>query len=86
MIKELKFFFYILIIFIFIFFTTKYYFSNDNKKKSYRSITEFNSKIEKYTSTLPLLKSDTDEIIEYIGSNKNKNKKKYFFWNLLQND
>ena len=86
MIKELKFFLYILVISIFIFFTTKYYFSNDNKKKSYRSINDFTSKIDNYASSLPLLESDTDEIIEFIGSNKNQNKKKYYFWDLLKND
>ncbi len=41
------------------------------------------NKIEKFSSNLKLLKSDTDNIIEYVENKQNKNKKKYYFWNLL---
>jgi hypothetical protein len=86
MFKELKFFFYIVIIFIFVFFTTKYYFSDQNKKKSYRSINNLDNKISEYSKNLPLLKSDTNNIVEYVETAGTDNKKKYNFWKLLIDD
>ena len=75
MIKELKYIFYLLVIFFFIFFTGKYYFSDENKKKSYRSLQSIDNKIDIYAANLKILKSDTENIIEYIENNTNKNKK-----------
>ena len=42
-------------------------------------------KILSYEGRLQKLRSDTDNIIEYVEY-KNKNKKKYSFWELLYND
>jgi hypothetical protein len=86
MLKELKNVFYVIVIFLFIFFTTKYYVSDDNKKKSHRSISGLDKKIIKYTKNVPLLKSDTDNIIEYVENTGTNNKKKYKFWKLLINN
>ena len=86
MIKELKYVFYIIIIFFFIFFVSRYYFSDENKKKSYRSIKLFEKRIIEYTSKLQTLESNTDKIIEYVENTKNKDKKKYKFWELLFDD
>ena len=86
MLKELKYFFYISIIFFFLFFTGRYYISDINKKISYRSINEISKKIDNFSEDLETLKSDTENIIEYVENNKNKNKKKYYFWELLTND
>ena len=86
MLKELKYFFYILIIFIFIFFIGRYYFSDLNKKNIYRSINKMDKNIEKLSKNLHILKSDTKNIIEYVENDKNKEKKKYYFWELLNND
>jgi len=88
MLKELKYFFYISIIFFFLFFTIRYYFSDTNKKISYRSINEISKKIDNFSENLKTLKSDTENIIEYVESNKdeNKNKKKYYFWELFTNN
>ena len=86
MIKELKYVFYITIIFFFIFFVTKYYFSDDYEKKSYRSMSTINEKINNLTKNLITLKNDTKNIIEYVEYQKDKNKKKYHFWKLLNND
>ena len=83
MYKELKNVFYIVVIFIFVFFTLKYYFSDQNKKKSYRSL---NKKINDYAKNLPLIKNDTNNIIEYVENAGTDNKKKYNFWKLLIND
>ena len=86
MLKELKYFFFILIIFIFIFFIGRYYFSDQNKKNIYRSINKMDKNIEKLSENLHILKSDTKYIIEYVENDKNKKKKKYYFWELLNND
>ena len=86
MIKELKYIFYLLTIFLFVFFCVKYYFSDDHIKKSYRSKENIDLKIEKNEKKIVLLKNNTENIIEY-PENSNKKKKKYFFWNLInQND
>ena len=86
MLKELKYFFFILIIFIFIFFIGTYYFSDQNKKNIYRSINKMDQNIVKLSENLHILKSDTDNIIEYIENDKTKEKKKYYFWELLLNN
>ena len=86
MIKELKYFFYLLVIFVFLFFTIKYYFSDLNKKKTFRAINNLSSNIQEYSSNLKVLSNDTDNIIEYVENNLNTEKKKFYFWNLLNND
>ena len=86
MFKELKYLFYLLVIFLFIFLTGKFYFSDQNKKNYYRSINSLNKKINVYSSNLPLLKNDTNDVIEYVENKVSKNKKKYLFWKLLEND
>ena len=86
MFKELKYVFYLLVIFLFIFFISKYYFSDQNKKRSYRSFKSIDQNVEKHLTNLPILKSDTDDIIDYVENNIDQNKKKYSFWELLTND
>ena len=86
MFRELKYLFYLLVIFLFIFFISKYYFSDQNKKKSYRSIKSIDQNIEKYLTNLPILKSDTEDIIDYVENNTDQNKKNYQFWKLLINN
>ena len=83
MIKELKYFLYVITIVFFIFFILNYYFSDENKKNSYRSTKVFDSKIIKYSKTLQNLESDTENIVEYVEKNFNKDKKKYKFWELI---
>ena len=84
MIKELKYVFYIIIIFFFIFFISRYYFSDDYKKKSYRTLNLVEDKIIIFSENLVILESNTNDIIEYVEYQKNKNKKKYHFWELLK--
>ena len=83
MIKEIKYFIFTVVIFIFIFFTSRYYFSEAYKKKSYRSLANIDKKIILYSENLPVLKSNTENIIEYVKNDKTKKKKKYFFWDLI---
>jgi len=86
MIKELKYVFYIAIIFFFIFFIIRYYFSDEYKKKSYRSLNSIEEKINIFSENLVTLESDTNNIIQYVEYEKDKDKKKYHFWKLLKND
>tara|TARA_Y100000590_G_C15660110_1_gene992260 strand:+ start:268 stop:534 length:267 start_codon:yes stop_codon:yes gene_type:complete len=81
--KELKYFLYVFTILGFIIFIGNYYFSNENKKNSYRSSKLYDSKIIEIGSSLQVLESDTNNIVEYVESSSNKNKKKYKFWELL---
>ena len=84
--KELKYFLYVATIFGFLIFVGNYYFSDKNKKNSYRSTKLYDNKISKYNNELLKLESDTEDIIEYVENSSNKNKKKYKFWDLLNND
>ena len=86
MLKEIKYLFFIVIIILFLFFTGKYYFSNENIKNSYRSYKNIDQKIKDYSKNLPLLKNDTENIIEYVKQTNKKKKKKFNFWKLLEND
>ena len=83
--KELKFFIYILFIFIFCIFTARYYFSDTNKKKNYRSTLTIEKKIENFSKDIPILKSNTENIIEYVDVKEEK-QKKFNFWSLLTNE
>ena len=84
--KELKYFFYVATILGFLIFVGSYYFSDNNKKNSYRSTKLYNNKIIEYKKELLRLESDTEDIIEYVENNLNKDKKKYKFWDLFNND
>ena len=86
MFKELKYVLYVIVIFVFIFLTVKFYFSDENEKNYYRSFNNINKKINTYSLNLPLLKNDTDNVIEYVENKVSKDKKKYRFWKLLEND
>ena len=83
--KELKFFIYTIIIFVFCIFSARYYFSDTNKKKNYRSSVTIEKKIENFSKDIPILKSNTENIIEYVD-NKEENQKKFNFWSLLTNE
>ena len=84
MIKEIKYLMYILIIFFFIFFTTRHYFSEKNILKHNRKMNNVDNNLILNDENIPVLKNDTNNIIEYVNNNLNENKKKYKFWELLQ--
>ena len=86
MLKELKYLLYLFVILLFFFLSLKYYFSDDNKKNSYRSYKQANEKITSYSQNLILLKSDTNDIVEYVEKTIDKNKKNYNFWKLINNN
>ena len=85
MLKEIKYLIFIVIIALFIFLTGRYYFSDENKKKSFRSLSNIDKNLEIYAKKLPILESDTKNIIEY-AEEKNSKKKKYNFWKLLDSN
>jgi hypothetical protein len=84
--KELKYLLYISTIFGFFIFVGNYYFSDENIKKSYKSTKVYANEIIEYSSNLHILKSDTEDIIEYVGNTLNIDEKKYRFWELLINN
>ena len=84
--KELKYLLYISTIFGFFIFIGNYYFSDKNIKKSHRSTALYDNEIIEYSNNLKVLKSDTEDIIEYVENTLNKDKKKYRFWELLINN
>ncbi len=86
MLKEIKYLIFIIVISVFIFFTGRYYFSDENLKNSYRSYKNNDEKIKQYSENLPILENDTQDIIEYIKQTNKDKKKKFNFWNLLEND
>lgn len=86
MFKEFKYLLFLIVIFFFIFFTVRYYLSDENKKKSYRSFNQIDKKLEISTKDLIILKSDTENIIDFVEYKNNKKTEKYSFWELLYND
>ena len=83
MIKEIKYLIFVVFILLFIFFNIKYYISDNNKKNSYKSLNNIDKEIEIYSKKLPVLESNTKNIIEYVEQNNSK-KKKFNFWKLLE--
>ena len=86
MLREFKYLIFVVIIVLFFFITGKYYFSNENIKKSYRSYKNIDEEIRTYSKNLPVLKDNTQNIIEYVKQTDKKKKKKFNFWKLLEND
>ena len=85
MFKEIKYLIYLIVIVFFFIFSIRYYISDDYKKKYFRGLESHQNKITKYAKNLPVLNNDTDKIITYVENN-NASKKKYKFWELLDND
>ena len=78
--------FFFTFIFIFFYSTYKFYSSNKNiQAKNYKR-DNINEIINTKISDLPILKNDTEDVIEFNDgfSNKLKNDKPRSFWNLLK--
>ena len=85
MIKEIKYLFYLIVLSIFIFLVINYYFSDYYEKKSNRKISNFLDNFNSKNIDLPLIKSDTKNIIEYkINSDQLINTKQRKFWDLIK--
>ena len=84
--KELKYLFFSIISIFFFILIINFYFSDTNKKKNFRSLSLYENKLNKYSDNLKIINSDTENILEYVENSFNKDKKKYRFWELIQND
>ena len=85
MLKEVKYVVYLLTIFFFTFFVIKFYFSENNIKWSNKVILQHKNILDKKFINLPIIKDDTNDIIEYTSEIEDfKNKKQRKFWDLLK--
>ena len=85
MLKEVKYVVYLLTIFFFIFFVIKFYLSENNIKWSNKIILQYQNILDKKFINLPIIKDDTNDIIEYTSEIEDfKNKKQRKFWDLLK--
>ena len=85
MLKEVKYVVYLFTIFFFIFFVIKFYISENNIKRSNKVILQYQSELDNKFSDLPIIKDDTNNIIEYTNEIEEfKNKKQRKFWDLLK--
>ncbi len=85
MLNRIRVIFYFITLVAFLTFTVIYYFSDENKKRVNKNRHNLPTKIVKSVKDIPILKNDTENIIEYpnTGSEKEKIKKRYF-WDLLK--
>jgi len=85
MLKEVKYVAYLFTIFFSIFFVIKFYLSENNIKQSNKVILQYQIELTNKFSDLPIIKDDTDDIIEYTNEIEEfKNKKQRKFWDLLK--
>ena len=78
--------FLILSIFLFFLSFADYYFSEKNIKETNLNRVNINETLKKKSLNLPILKSDTENVIEYNSSYSEeiKNNKTRRFWDLLR--
>ena len=87
MLKEAKNVVYLLTIFFAIFFVTKFYLSENNIKRSNRVILQHQKELANKFSDLPIIKSDTNDIIEYTNEvEKFLSKKPRKWWILIKDN
>ena len=85
MLKEAKNVVYFLTLFFAIFFVTKFYLSENNIKRSNRVILQHQKELANKFSDLPIIKSDTSDIIEHTNEVEIfLSKKPRFFMNLIK--
>ena len=78
--------FYLGSFFIFIILTTRFYFSDQNIRETNKSRSFYSVELNNNIHNLPLLKNDTNNIIEYLNDVEvyKKNKKKFSFFDLIK--
>ena len=85
MLKEIKYVVYLLTIFFSIFFVIKFYLSENNIKLSNKVMLQYQNELDKKFNNLPIIKDDTNDIIEYTNEIEEfKNKKPRIWWDLLK--
>ena len=87
MLKEVRNVVYLLTIFFAIFFVTKFYLSENNIKRSNKVILQHQKELATKFSDLPIIKSDTSDIIEHTNEvEKFLSKKPRYFWILIKDN
>ena len=87
MLSKIKILVYLFSIISFISYTFVVYFSDDVVLKINKNRDNYSNQISENLSGLPLLKNDTNNIINYnIEKNSEKKIKKRYFWNLLKDE
>jgi hypothetical protein len=87
MLKEAKNVVYLLTIFFAIFFVTKFYLSENNIERINRVILQHQKELANKFSDLPIIKSDTSDIIEHTNEVEIfLSKKPRFFMNLIKDN
>ena len=87
MLKEVRNVVYLLTIFFTIFFVTKFYLSENNIERSNNVILQHQKELANKFSDLPIIKSDTSDIIEHTNEvEKFLSKKPRFFMNLIKDN
>ena len=78
--------FSLLLFFIFTILTITFYFSDENVRKTNKFRSLYSLDLNKIINNLPLLKNDTNDIIQYKNDVEiyKKKKKNYIFWDLLE--
>ena len=85
MLKEVKYVVYLLTIFFSIFFVVKFYLSENNFNRSNKVIFQYQKELDKKFNNLPIIKNDTNDIIEYTNEIEEfKNMKQRKFWDLIK--
>ena len=86
MLKKIKKIFYIGSCSIFILLITKFYFSDQNVREANKSRSFYSVNLNNNIQNLPLLKNDTNNIIEYSNDVEayKKKKKKFTFFGLIK--
>ena len=87
MLKEARNVVYLLTIFFAIFFVTKFYLSENNIKRSYGVILQHQKELDNKFSDLPVIKGDTNDIIEHTNEvEKFLSKKPRKWWILIKDN
>ena len=87
MIKEIRNVVYLFTIFFAIFFVTKFYLSENNIERSNRVIFQHQKELANKFSDLPIIKSDTSDIIEHTNEVEIfLSKKPRFFMDLIKDN
>mgnify|MGYP001250398345 CR=1 FL=1 len=85
MFYKIRNFLFLLIFFVYISFICIYYISDENKKKIYLNRLTINDNKQNKDYSIPFLKNDTNNVIDYFSSELEEKKiKKRYFWELFK--
>ena len=78
--------FYLLFFIIFMFLTVRFYFSEQNIRAINETRSFYSVNLNESVQNVPILKNDTENVIEYTNNVEIKKKKKKYpkFWDLIK--